>query len=139
MKLSVIISCLVCFGGMLYAQSPSINHNYIEYQIDEGQYGVIYFESYGESLEQTEEKALLRAAEVTLEEGYLYFHIDQAEEVLVAHSGDPVSIPQSTFDDENYSMQGARPAGVYTGVKLTFTCTNTPSKQSYDAAAWTSS
>lgn len=122
----------------------------IEYHIDGNKYAVVVVED-GMTESEAREKAMQKAAEVTVAHGYRYFTVESQNEVSVIKSNKeypseesmPRNIYYELIQSGNFGREPIRggdfsTASMYTGYRILFTCDHEKtSEKAMDACSYT--
>ena len=124
--LFALISCYKTKDTEYLGKTPEV----IEYQIFETQYAVV-IPVYKKSRALAQKMAMQRAAEITVEEGYRYFTVDEEALVDVAKSEDlgmdnfHENAYQEVIIDRNFTrkelLESQETINIYSGIRIVFT------------------
>jgi hypothetical protein len=127
-------SAFIWAASMLFAATKSANSDrYLDYKEEDNSFAVVYID-YKSKLSEKEarEKALTRAAEITVENGYRYFKVDSEKSVYVQKSlNNGPNMPSNLYQDLIIEREfggtsldkranANAPVGMYPGYKIVF-------------------
>lgn len=153
MKLAICLAAAAVFLGVCrnsHSACAPLGQGIIEYQNQDNQYVVVVVQEDGLSLAKAKEKALQKAAEITVQNGYRYFKIESEQKTQVIQANKPWPGSQGFYgnmyqeliiekDFDRDRMQREVPTeSVYPALRVVFNCfKDKPLGKSVDACAST--